>query len=68
MPKNETSVSYSPWFLDQVKKKNIKTLSIQGIEVRGELAQRSSSSSPSSVTPHAQVPQFITYFPSEASI
>jgi len=36
-PKNETSVDYSPWFLDQVEAGNIKSLSVQGTDVHGEL-------------------------------
>ncbi len=27
----------TPWFLDQVKNNNIKTISFQGIEIHGEL-------------------------------
>src|SRR5262245_32482470 len=67
MPKPETPVDYNPWFLDQVESDNIKKLSIQGNEARGELRQEKpyqSSSSPNSV----QVRKFITYFPSEQSI
>src|SRR3954470_24367000 len=36
-PRNEVAVDYSPWFLDQVDKDNVKSLEIQGNEVRGEL-------------------------------
>ena len=67
MPKPETPVDYNPWFLDQVDSDNIKKLSIQGSEVRGELRkeqQYQSSTSTSSVP----VRRFITYFPSEESI
>jgi cell division protease FtsH len=67
MPKPETPVDYNPWFLDQVDSDNIKKLSIQGPEVRGELRkeqQYQSSTSTSSVP----VRRFITYFPSEESI
>ena len=39
-PKNEVAVSYSPWFLDQVDEDNIKSLSLQGLEVRGELRRK----------------------------
>src|SRR4051794_19071539 len=38
--KNETQVSYSPWFLDQVERGNIKSISIQGTEARGELRKK----------------------------
>jgi cell division protease FtsH len=67
MPKPETPVDYSPWFLDQVDNDNIKKISVQANEVRGELRQDTpyqSGTSPSSVTVH----RFITYFPSEQSI
>src|SRR3954469_19964789 len=36
-PSQEVPVSYSPWFLDQVDADNIKSLSISGTDVRGEL-------------------------------
>ncbi|MGC8643215.1 MAG: ATP-dependent zinc metalloprotease FtsH, partial [Isosphaeraceae bacterium] len=67
MPKPETTVDYNPWFLDQVDTDNIKKLSIQGTDVRGELRKDmpyQGGSSPSSVMVH----RFITYFPSENSI
>src|SRR5580700_1782202 len=66
-PQNEASVSYSPWFLDEVEKGNIESLSIQGLEVRGELRDKvmyTPPSAPASVPQH--VKRFITYFPSEA--
>ena len=67
MPKNEAQVSYSPWFLDQVDKGNIKSLSVQGIEVHGELRKKTDYRSQSA---QAAVPveKFYTYFPSEQSI
>ena len=67
MPKPETAVDYSPWFLDQVESDNIKKLSIQANEVRGELRQDKPYQS--GVTPTSvQVHRFITYFPAEQSI
>jgi cell division protease FtsH len=66
-PRNEASVSYSPWFLDQVEKGNVKTLSIQGLEVRGELWDKELYTPPSANVPQ-QVSRFITYFPSESAI
>ena len=36
-PKSEPAVQYSPWFLDQVERDNIRSLVIQDIEIRGEL-------------------------------
>ena len=67
MPKPETAVDYNPWFLDQVESDNIKKISIQANEVRGEVRQDrpyQSGVSPTSV----QVHRFITYFPSEQAI
>jgi cell division protease FtsH len=64
-PNNEASVSYSPWFLEQVKDGNIKTLSIQGLEVRGELREKVLYTPPAATVPQ-HVSRFITYFPSEA--
>src|SRR3954470_19520189 len=67
MPKPETAVVYQPFFLDQVDADNIKNVSIQGNEIRGELRkeqQYQSGTSPNSVP----VRRFITYFPSEESI
>src|SRR3954447_25733782 len=67
MPKPETAVVYQPFFLDQVDADNIKNVSIQGNEIRGELRkeqQYQSGTSPNSVP----VRRFITYFPSEQSI
>src|SRR4051812_40736041 len=66
-PKNEIPVSYSPWFLDQVDEGNIKTLSIQGLEVRGELRKPVPYHAPSA-TGEQKVTRFLTYFPSEQSI
>ena len=67
VPKTEILVDYNPWFLDQVKKNNIKTISFQGVEIRGELRSEEPFSNPSSMTP-TKVRKFYTYAPSEASI
>jgi len=67
MPKTEMLVDYNPWFLDQVKKNNIKTISFQGVEIHGELRLEEPYSNPSSMTP-TKVRKFYTYAPSEASI
>ena len=67
MPKPETAVDYNPWFLDQVESNNIKKMSVQANEVRGELREDKpyqSGTSPNSVLVH----KFITYFPSDQSI
>ena len=65
-PSSELQVTYSPWFLDQVERDNIKSLSIQGNEARGELRKRQSYQPP---TGGAQlITKFYTYFPSEQAI
>src|SRR3954447_441561 len=66
-PNNEVAVSYSPWFLDQVDDENIKSLSLQGLEVRGEL-RKPVKYQPSTATGPVPVTRFLTYFPSEPSI
>jgi cell division protease FtsH len=67
MPKPETPVVYSPWFLDQVENDNIKSVSIQGNEIRGELRREQPYQAPTS-TSSQPVRRFITYFPSEQAI
>ena len=67
VPRNEVQVSYSPWFTDQVDKGNIKSLSVQGIEVHGELRKKSEYRAQSATAP-VSVEKFYTYFPSEQSI
>ena len=66
-PKNEVAVDYSPWFLDQVNEDNIKNLSIQGNEGRGELRRKRDYKQPGTnlVVP---VTKFVTHFTTEASI
>jgi cell division protease FtsH len=66
-PKSEVLVSYSPWFLDQVDHNNIKSLTIQGSEARGELRKKQDYLAPGA-TIAQQVTKFYTYFPTEASI
>lgn len=66
-PRNEATVHYSPWFLDQVDNGNIKSLTIQGLEVSGELREKVLYTPPSATVPQ-QVARFATYFPSEMAI
>src|SRR5262249_35125868 len=66
-PKNETLVSYSPWFLDQVESDNIKSLAIQGLEVHGELRKEQKYQPPSTAAV-TNVKRFYTYFPSDQAI
>lgn len=70
--KPETTVSYIPFFLDQVQEGNIKSLSIQGGEARGEL--RKKELYPSATMPHPSgvlplpITKFVVNFPSEQAI
>ena len=66
-PKNEVTVSYSPWFLDQVDTDNIQSLTIEGMEVHGVL--RRDVWQPAR-TPSGNLPirKFNTVFPSELSV
>ena len=41
VPKNEVQVLYYPWFYEQVETDNIKSITIQGTEIRGELRTES---------------------------
>ncbi|MEO6808748.1 MAG: ATP-dependent zinc metalloprotease FtsH [Isosphaeraceae bacterium] len=64
--RSEVEVSYN-WFNDQVDADNVKSVWIQGLEIRGELrdaAQYQAQKAPQS----RAVEQFVTYFPSEFSI
>jgi len=67
VPTSEVLVDYNPWFLDQVTKNNIKSISFQGVEIHGELRTEEPFSGASTMTP-MPVRKFYTYAPSEASI
>jgi cell division protease FtsH len=62
-PKDEKSVSYSPWFLDQVENNNIQNLSISGIEVHGELRKEAKFKAPSKQ--EEKVKKFTVNLPSD---
>ncbi|MFO0907856.1 MAG: ATP-dependent zinc metalloprotease FtsH [Isosphaeraceae bacterium] len=66
-PKNEVTVNYSPWFLDQVDSGNVQSLSVSGLEVHGELRKEQTYKPPATSTVQ-KVKKFTTYFPSEPSI
>ncbi len=66
VPKQETQVTYYPWFWEQVEGGNVKILSVLGNELRGEL-RKEAPFSPSPGT-NIQVRKFITYIPSEELI
>ncbi len=65
VPKTETAVGYYPWFYEQVQNDNIKTISIQGTEVRGELRKEQLYQSAPNQQPQP-VKRFVTNAPSEA--
>jgi cell division protease FtsH len=63
VPKTEVQVQYSPWFIEQVDNDNIKTISFQGTDFRGELREpKPFSTGTGAPTP---VRRFYTYAPSE---
>jgi cell division protease FtsH len=64
--KTEVEVSYN-WFLDQVQEDNVKSVWIQGTEVRGELREPKTYQLPKSQISR-RVTQFSTYFPSGDAI
>jgi cell division protease FtsH len=64
--KSEVEVTYN-WFLDQVDEDNVKSLWIQGTEVRGELREPRLYRAPKSEADR-KVSQFSTYFPTTDSI
>jgi cell division protease FtsH len=66
VPKPEQEVTYHPWFTKQVDKGNIKSITFQGTEIRGELAQDENYSPPSGST--ILVRKFYTSAPSEEMI
>ncbi len=66
VPKTEVEVPYHPWFTKQVEKGNVKSIAVQGIEIRGELNQPENFSPASGQT--VTVTRFYTYVPSEDMI
>jgi cell division protease FtsH len=67
VPRAETVVGYYPWFYEQVQADNIKSISPQGLEVRGELRKEQFYQS----APNQQqvtVKKFVTNAPSEVSL
>jgi cell division protease FtsH len=65
--RNEVEVSYN-WFLDQVEDDNVKSLSIQGTDLRGELREVRDYQPPKTTGAPRHVSQFASYFPSSESI
>ena len=66
VPKPEQEVTYHPWFTKQVDNGNIKSITFQGTEIRGELVQDENYSPPSGST--ILVRKFYTSVPSEDMI
>ena len=67
VPKTEIQVVYYPWFYEQVQDDNIKSLTIQGDEIRGEL--RKETDYVNTETKNKQeVTKFITNAPPEPSL
>jgi cell division protease FtsH len=66
VPKTETEVPYSPWFTEQVDKGNVKSVSISGNEIHGELVQDENYTPPSGQP--QLVKRFYVYAPSEFMI
>src|SRR3954451_18084474 len=65
-PKNEEAVNYQPWFMEQARAGNIKSLAIQAGEVHGELRKEARYQSPTANT-SKPVKRFYTNLPSEES-
>jgi cell division protease FtsH len=66
-PQNETQVIFYPWFYEQVEKDNIKSITIEGTVIRGELRTPMAYQA-SSTQPPTQVRKFYTNTPSEPSV
>jgi cell division protease FtsH len=67
VPRAETVVGYYPWFYEQVQADNIKSLSPQGLELKGELRKEQFYQGAPNQQP-VPVKKFATNAPSEASI
>ena len=68
MPKYEVSVTYSPWFTDQVAADNIESLSIQGDEIHGWLRKEAMYPPPPPQNPVKVEKRFVTIVPSKDMI
>ncbi len=67
VPKTEIQVVYYPWFYDQVQADNIKSITIQGDEIRGELRKEQIYENTATQTKQ-KVTKFITNAPPEPSL
>jgi len=66
--KNETTVNFSPWFMDQVKNDNIESLATEGLLIHGKLRKEMPYNPPSPQAPIPTVSRFTTAFFSEDQI
>ena len=66
--RNETTVSYSPWFLEQVEKDNIESLSTEGLIVHGKLRKKTTYPQTDTSLPNKEVEKFTTSFLSDHQI
>ncbi len=66
--KNEISVTYSPWFLEQVKSDNIESLVTDDLLIRGKLRKKAMFLSGESGAQPVEVTKFTTSFPAKEMI
>ncbi len=66
-PSKNTAVTYS-WFRDQVAKDNVKAITVQGLEVTGELREKDQFDQPSTGAAPRPVQFFASAFPSDHQI
>ncbi len=65
--KNETTVNFSPWFMEQVHADNIEYLATEGLVIHGKLRKETQYNPPEPEQPK-KVTRFITTFLSEDQI
>src|ERR1700735_694335 len=58
--KNETSVNYSPWFMEQVHNDNIESLATEGLVIHGKLRKETPYTSPEPGAAPQKVNRFMT--------
>ena len=65
--KNETTVNFSPWFMEQVHADNIEYLGTEGLVIHGKLRKETQYNPPEPAQP-TKVTRFLTTFLSEEQI
>jgi hypothetical protein len=68
IPKDETVVPFSPWFLDQVAEGNVRSLLVNGTEARGELIEPRDFWTGRPDAPAINVRKYIVRFPSAEDV